>query len=424
MTGPDPHSESGPSDSLAGSRSGPGPGPRSGRRSPKVGAILALMAAQLRGLARDRTAVFFIVIMPVAVMVIIGMTFGAAAKHVTVGVLDEDRSDTSRQVLDQLRESGSADLTTYRSLAGLRRDVRAGNQVAALVIPAGFGAAASQGREASVRIEAVGDEDVQAVDPIVRAAAGKVGTRLAATAFVMRSSDLDRADASAAVDAAAAESSAVPVEVRTVGDAEFEGSSNFSYTAPSNLVLFLFITALAGGGALVESRRLGLTRRTMAAPVGAGAVIAGFAGVRLLITLGQAGLIIAVGAVVFGVEWGQALGVAVLVIVYALMAVGAGLVVGAVAKNPEQASAIGVPVGIALGMLGGCMWPLDIVPPLLRTIGHLTPQAWAMDGFVGLVFEGATLGGIALNIAVLAGFAAVFLTLGVLLLRRTLARET
>ena len=162
MTGPDPHSESGPSDSLAGSRSGPGPGPRSGRRSPKVGAILALMAAELRGLARDRTAVFFIVIMPVAVMVIIGMTFGAAAKHVTVGVLDEDRSDTSRQVLDQLRESGSADLTTYRSLAGLRRDVRAGNQVAALVIPAGFGAAASQGREASVRIEAVGDEDVQA----------------------------------------------------------------------------------------------------------------------------------------------------------------------------------------------------------------------------------------------------------------------
>ncbi len=68
------------------------------------------------------------------------------------------------------------------------------------------------------------------------------------------------------------------------------------------------------------------------------------------------------------------------------------------------------------------MWPLDIVPSALRTVGHLTPHAWAMDGFVGLVFEDAGLTDILGSVAVLAGFAAVFLGLGVLLLRRTLER--
>jgi ABC-2 type transport system permease protein len=107
---------------------------------------------------------------------------------------------------------------------------------------------------------------------------------------------------------------------------------------------------------------------------------------------------------------------------YALMAVGAGLAVGAVARNAEQATAIGIPVGIALGMLGGCMWPLDIVPAGLRAVGHLTPQAWAMDGFIGLVFNGKGLTDIAGDIAVLAAYALVLLTLGVVLLRRTLIR--
>ena len=97
---------------------------------------------------------------------------------------------------------------------------------------------------------------------------------------------------------------------------------------------------------------------------------------------------------------------------------------GTVFRTAEQASAIGPAVGIALGMLGGCMWPLDIVPPGLRAVGHLTPQAWAMDGFIGLVFNGEGLADIARQIGVLALFAVALLTLGVVLLRRTLERGT
>jgi ABC-2 type transport system permease protein len=110
---------------------------------------------------------------------------------------------------------------------------------------------------------------------------------------------------------------------------------------------------------------------------------------------------------VFGVSWGDPVGAALLVVLFAAVATGVGLLVGATVDDPDQAQAVGVPIAIALGMLGGCMWPLEIVPPVMRTIGHLTPQAWAMDGWIALVFDGDGVGAIVPQLAVLAAFAIV-----------------
>jgi linearmycin/streptolysin S transport system permease protein len=107
-----------------------------------------------------------------------------------------------------------------------------------------------------------------------------------------------------------------------------------------------------------------------------------------------------------------------LVVVFAVVATAVGLLVGSTVGDPEQAQAVGVPIAIALGMLGGCMWPLEIVPPVMRTIGHVSPHAWAMDGWIALVFDREGVAGIATDLAVLAAFA---IALG-LLARRPLRR--
>ena len=56
----------------------------------------------------------------------------------------------------------------------------------------------------------------------------------------------------------------------------------------------------------------------------------------------------------------------------------------------------------------------------MRVVGHLFPQAWAMDAFIALIAKGETIAGIALQLAVLAAFAAVLLSLATWRLRRTL----
>jgi ABC-2 type transport system permease protein len=79
-----------------------------------------------------------------------------------------------------------------------------------------------------------------------------------------------------------------------------------------------------------------------------------------------------------------------------------------------------VPVGIAMGMLAGCMWPRAITPPLMQHIGQLMPQAWAMDAWIKLIADHAGLRGILPQLAVLGAFVVALLPLATWRLRRSI----
>jgi ABC-2 type transport system permease protein len=176
----------------------------------------------------------------------------------------------------------------------------------------------------------------------------------------------------------------------------------------------VFITSMAAAAGLIEARRL------LATPTTSATILFGEALGRFAVALLQGLIVFVVGLLVFGVDWGDPPAALVLLVVFALVATGVGMLLGAVLRNAEQATSIGPPVGIALGMLGGCMWPLAIVPEPMRVVGHLFPQAWAMDAFIALIAKGEDIAGIALQLAVLAAFAAVLLALATWRLRRAL----
>jgi linearmycin/streptolysin S transport system permease protein len=177
---------------------------------------------------------------------------------------------------------------------------------------------------------------------------------------------------------------------------------------------------VAGAAGLIEARRLGVTRRLLATPTTVTTILFGETLGRFAIALVQGMIIFLVGWLLFGVDWGDPPAALLLTVTFALVATGVGMLLGSVLRNAEQATSIGPPVGIALGMLGGCMWPLAIVPAPMRAFGHLFPQAWAMDGFIALIARDASLAGIARELAVLAAFAAVLLALATWRLRRAL----
>jgi ABC-2 type transport system permease protein len=89
-------------------------------------------------------------------------------------------------------------------------------------------------------------------------------------------------------------------------------------------------------------------------------------------------------------------------------------------RTADQASAIGPAVGIAFGMLGGCMWPLEIVPRSVYLVGHLTPHSWAVDAWVTVLSRGGGLADIAGYLAILAGYAVVLFALASRRLQRSL----
>jgi ABC-2 type transport system permease protein len=134
----------------------------------------------------------------------------------------------------------------------------------------------------------------------------------------------------------------------------------------------------------------------------------------------QSALIVLIGSALFGVSWGDPVAAATLIVVWALVGAGAGMLSGTLFRTADQAGAIGSAIGIGLAMLGGCMWPLALVAPAMRAIGHLSPHAWAVDAWTALLSRNGGLGDIALQVLVLSAVAAGLLSLAAVRMRRRL----
>jgi len=66
-----------------------------------------------------------------------------------------------------------------------------------------------------------------------------------------------------------------------------------------------------------------------------------------------------------------------------------------------------------MGLLGGCMFPLELFPPAVANAAKILPTTWAMLGMIELTVYNAGLIQILPYAAVLIGFSMVFFVVGV-----------
>jgi ABC-2 type transport system permease protein len=212
------------------------------------------------------------------------------------------------------------------------------------------------------------------------------------------------------------------VTVTSVGDSLFPATlGRFDIGASSQLVLFMFVTALSGAAVLIQTRQLGLSRRMLATPTSVPTIISGEAGGRFLVVALQGLYIMAGALLIFGVDWGDPLGALAIVVVFSAVGAGAAMLLGTLFRNAEQAGGVGVIVGLGMAALGGAMLPIQLFSPTLQRIAHLTPHAWALDGFAKIREDGGIFD-IGLELGVLAAYALVLLLIASWRLRRAITR--
>ena len=372
---------------------------------------LWIAGVSLRRMLRDRTGMFFIVLLPVVVILVIGVTVGGQST-IRVAVVDLDHGAVAADLVHELGTTDGITLVRVEDTDAARAAVRRGQQDVAVVIPADYGdrlAAGETVRLTTIDTSAAGNR--QAADTAVGSAIGEHAAQYQAAVFAADHSQKDLAQTLALAQRLQPGVPTIGVRPDVVNASSDILPAGFGYSAPTMLVLFVFVNALAGGAAMIQTRRLRLYDRIMAAPVRPRDVVLGEGLTYLGLALLQSALIVGVGLLLFGVDWGNPLAAAALIAVWALVGTGAGMLSGTLFRTPEQASAIGPAAGIALGMLGGCMWPLAIVAPVMRTIGHVAPQAWAVDAWTILLSRGGTVSSIGLQLGVLAAVAAGLLGL-------------
>jgi len=384
--------------------------------------VATIAAKSLVRIWRDRTALFFTILLPFAIILIIGLAIGGfSSERVPIAIVHKGSGPLTADLLRRLDHTPLSP-RAYTDEERVRRDVRRGAVVAGVVIPADYDAVVTSGKHADIVFLAdLSHGFPAAIRSAVQAAVAGQGAELQAARFT--SVRLHKPFAQALAQARRVEQivPGVGVQTQTIGTSSrhsFVIPSGFEYTAPANLVLFVFITSFAGSAALIESMRLGVSRRMFSTPTSAGTIVSGETAGRFTIAMLQGLYILALGLLVFRVSFGNPLAASVLVVMFALVATAFAMLAGTVLRTPEQAGSIGPIAGIAMGMLSGCMWPRLIMPPFMQHLGLLFPQAWAMDGFVKLIALHGTLRDIVPQLAVLAAFVVVLLPLATWRLRR------
>ena len=383
---------------------------------------LAITAVNVKRLLREPSTIFFVFVFPMLLILVLGASFGGSFRP-KVGLLNAGSGPYAAAFADQITGDAEFNTIEYKDDDGLLTDVERGLVNMGVIIPADYDQRLNAGEVGKVEFVGRADQSVVEYRATIEAIAAGQNSIFSAARVTADAGLTDFATAVADARMVAAASGGIDIATETTGEAMFgDNLGQFDLGAPSNLILFVFLTSLAGSAALINTRRLGVSRRMVSTPTSIAQILVGETGGRFAIAMTQ-GLFIMIGAaLVFGVHWGNLVGAGALLIMIALVGAGSGILMGAIFDNDEQAGSLGVFLGLGLAALGGCMVPLEIFPKTMVTIAHITPHAWGLDGFAELIRRGGNVTSIIPQLAVLAGFAVVLLTLGTWRLRAKLTR--
>ncbi len=394
----------------------------SGVRPSSVRKAFTIALTNLRRLLRDKTGAFFVLVFPFAIILVLGATFGQGFTP-KLGVVASDGT-LARDLVARLEAVDGLEVVAYDDPEELRDAVERGALEGGVTVGADHDATIEGGGTARVAYLARPSGAGQELRLTVASVADRQAIAVTAARIALEEGAAGSFEEALAAARAAEEIvPAVAVTGRVAGG-EDQADYGMDSGAAQELVLFVFVTSLSASSMLIETRRLGVSRRMLASPTPLGTVVVGEALGRYAIALFQ-GLLILVGtAVVFRVDWGDPVTATLTVALFAATATGAAILMGSALSNEQQAGSLGVFLGLALAALGGAMVPLEVFPPVMARIAHLTPHAWAIEALNETMATGAGPSEVATNLAVLAAYAAGLIVVATALFRRRLTTSS
>jgi len=243
-----------------------------------------------------------------------------------------------------------------------------------LVLPAGFTDSLVAGVRVQARFEREGELDPTAQFDQIRVGRAVYGL-LADAAIVAQASTVT----AQSLARERARPRTLVLDTHPAGE-RAEPPIGFQQAVPGTMVMFTILVLLTSGAVLlVIERRQGLLRRVAAAPLPRAGVVLGKWGARMGLALIQIGFGLALGTLLFHVDWGPDLPmVALILLAWAALCAGIGIVSGNLARTEGQAIGLGVFAANIMAALGGCWWPIEITPGWAQKVAFFIPTGWTM----------------------------------------------
>jgi len=185
-------------------------------------------------------------------------------------------------------------------------------------------------------------------------------------------------------------------------------------SSAGQLITWVFIPLIGISGMFAFERQKGTLRRLLTTPTQKATYLFGTILGQVFLALVQMLLLVGFGVLVMRVNWGHSpAALAAMLIAATLAAAALGTTLGTFVKTEAQAGGLSMMLGMVMALLGGCWYPAELFPQIVRDVAKIFPTSWAMQGMLNIVLRGQGLAGVLVEVAMLLGFAGVFFAAGI-----------
>ncbi|HTY58817.1 MAG TPA: ABC transporter permease [Bacteroidota bacterium] len=362
-------------------------------------ALKPVIMKELRQVRRDPTSLGMLMVLPAAMIILVGYALNFDVKHTPLVIYDQDRTPGSRAFLEKFTTTEYFD---YRYNAAAYTEVEElflhGRAKIAVVVPASFAAHLAAGEDVHVQILVDGSDANTAGQALGTATrlTTDYATHLVADAFALRGRSLP-----------------VPVDFqpRVWYNPDLISSK---FLVPGLIGFIIVLTAVISTSlTVVREKERGTMEQLMVSPLRPFEIILGKTIPYLGISLVAATAILILGYLLFGVEVrGSILLLYAAIMMIILGGLGQGLLISTVTDSQQVAFMISVFSSLLPSfLLSGFIFPVATMPLVLRIVSNLAVNKFFLVVVRGVMLKGVGLGAVWEQFVFMAAFAAV--TLGV-----------
>ena len=390
--------------------------------------IFDITLKDLMQILRDRKTFLFLVFMPIGFTLLFGLAFGGSSKvsdnRLPVGFLDQDNGALSANLKSLLSASTviRLDETPGRSEADLETLVSSGKLAAAFVIPAGYSESVREGSPLKLGFYADPSQtSTSTVESEFLVASNRLASAVRTASIAAKiSNDPTVFDPALAAALTAWQNPPIQVLVTSGVSSKPQNQNimSLAHSSPGMMIQFAIARLLTCATVIVNERKTRSLQRLLTTATTRFQILFGHYLAIFTLIFVQFMILILFGQLLHVDYLRVPLASLLVATVTAICIAALGLLIGVMAKSEEQAIIFSLIPMFVLSGLGGAWVPLEYTGSAFQAIGHVSPVAWAMDGFKNIVARGLGFNSVLLPCAALAGYAMLFFLLAAWRFRR------
>ena len=362
------------------------------KNNPFFWGLKPITKKEFRHIFNDKFTFSLTLIIPAIQLIIYGYAIDMDIKNIRSAVLDFDKTNYSRLIIENLKNSGYFKLEYFPdSEEELTENIVSGKTKTGFVIPKDFQANLLANKPVQVQVLVDGSDS-----QIAQQASNS-------SALVIQNFSLKFFE-----NNLRPEINVIEPRIRVLFNPDLK-SANFMI--PGLLgVLMQIVTTFLTSLAIVKEKERGTLEQLMVTPVGHGALLLGKLIPYAIIGFAQFCIITSIMIFVFRVPVkGGLILLMILSVLFLFTSLSIGLLISTYAKNHEQAMQMMQLIIIPSILLSGFIFPRENMPRIMNLIGYFIPLTYFLEVLRGIIIRGAGIESLLHNLIPLALYGIIVL---------------